>query len=309
MISIVIPTKNGGELFEHVLQGLADQSYRGERELVIVDSGSTDRTLSIAHRHRARIHETPPHEFNHGETRNYGVRVSEGEVVVLMTQDAVPANASLLDNLVAPFSDGEVAGVMARQIPRPQARAITRRNLNAWVTGQDVGQVKRIADPAQYERLSPMERYMLCTFDNVCSAVRKSTWHRLPFPKTYFGEDIEWGKRALMNGWKTVYEPRAVVVHSHDRTLNYEYKRTYLCHRRLYELFQLQTVPTLRHVLRGAYRGSVSDLVYTLKHDSIRADTLLDLLSIPLLTAASVWGQYAGARDERMGRPNRVKGV
>lgn len=309
VVSVVIPTKNGGPLFERVLERLRGQLVEGEVETVIVDSGSSDQTLEVARRHGARLFEIPPQDFNHGPTRNHGIEMARGEIVVLMTQDALPANPHLLGKLIEPFEDPRVAGVFARQLPRPDADPVTRRNLENWITGAATRQVRHIEDPRAFERLSPMERYAFCVFDNVCSAVRKSVWREMPFPPAVFGEDIEWGKRVLLAGWKIVFQPEAVVEHSHQRSVVYEYRRTYICHRRLFELFGLQTVPSLRSVLRSIPYGVLASSRLVLRSGERPWNKLADLVRIPFLTASTVWAQYAGARDEKQRKPLPARGV
>jgi rhamnosyltransferase len=309
MLSVVIPTKNGGPLFKQLLHELEAQSFKSEVEILVVDSGSTDGTLEAAERSGFRTVRIPPDQFNHGLTRNRGVESSQGDIVVLMTQDALPANADLLSALAEPFHDPEVAGVFARQVARSDADAITRRDLDGWVTGTTRREIRQIDDRAEYDRLSPMERYRFCTFDNVCSAVRRTAWEQIPFPAANFGEDIEWGRRALEAGWKIVYEPQAVVVHSHRRSPIYEYRRTYICHRRLYQLFGLETVPGFRHALRNMAAGILRDGKYILKNVPGPIGKVAQLLRMPFLTSASVWAQYLGARDEKRRRTNRVKPV
>lgn len=305
----MIPTRNGGPLFRRVIEGLRRQQLEGEVEIVVVDSGSSDQTLEVARRHGARLFEIAPQDFNHGLTRNRGIELAHGEIVALMTQDALPVNPHLLGNLIEPFDDPQVAGVFARQIPRPDADPITRRNVEGWITGTTVRQVRHIQDPEAFERLSPMDRYAFCVFDNVCSAVRRSVWRSIPFPAAVFGEDIEWGQCALRGGWKVVFQPEAVVEHSHQRSVAYEYRRTYICHRRLFELFGVRTVPSLQYVLRSIAYGVRDDSRFLLQSNERTRTKLANLLRLPLLTISNVWAQYAGARDQGLGKPVRVRGV
>jgi len=304
----VIPTRDGGPLFAQVIEGLRRQVVDGKVEIVVVDSGSRDQTLEVARRNGARLFEIAPRDFNHGLTRNLGIELAWGEIVVLMTQDALPVDPHLLGNLIEPFDDPQVAGVFARQLPRPDADPVTRRNLENWITGAATRQVRHIEDPRAFERLSPMERYAFCVFDNVCSAVRKSVWREIPFPPAVFGEDIEWGKRVLLAGWKIVFQPEAVVEHSHQRSLAYEYRRTYICHRRLFELFGLQTVPSLKSVLRSIPHGVLASSWLVLRSGERPWNKLADLVRIPFLTASTVWAQYAGARDEKRRKPQPARG-
>lgn len=309
-ISIVIPTKNGGAVFEEVLWGIRGQKFEGEVELVVVDSGSTDGTVKKAGEYGARIIEIPPGEFNHGLTRNYGIEKSKGDFIVLLTQDAVPADERWLENLVDTFdNDGRIAGVYARQVPRQDADVLTRRNLNNLVTGRSVYSVQEIKDREGFERMTPTEKYLTCVFDNVCSAVRRKAWEEVPFRRNDFGEDIEWAKRALLSGWKIAYQPNSAVVHSHSRSVAYEYARTYMCHRKLYELFGLRTVPSKAEFLKSVYHAVRADIRYVAENERGMTERLKMILKLPILSSASFLAQYRGAKDERLSTGVKKKGV
>ena len=303
LVSIVLPTRNAGELLEEVLTQVRSQRTERALEIVAFDSGSTDGTVERLRRHGARVTEIPASEFNHGLTRNQAIASSRGALIVLLTQDAVPANDGWLEALLAPFEDEDVAGVYCRQIPRDDADVLTKRHLDSWITGSLERRVQRMPDRTSYLRLHPMERYRLCAFDDVCSAVRRAAWERVPYEWAYFGEDLDWGKKVLEAGWSIVFEPAAAVVHSHDRSVWYEYRRTYVCHRRLYELFGLRTVPRLSDVVRNTVRGSVADLRYVWDEErGLRRRAGL-LARTPLLLLLSNLAQWRGATDESLNRP------
>ncbi|MBL8645363.1 MAG: hypothetical protein JNK21_15630, partial [Rhodospirillaceae bacterium] len=229
--------------------------------------------------------------------------------VVLTVQDAIPANEHVLARLVACLEDASVAGAYARQIPQPDADEITKRNLNAWLTGRRQREVRKLAGLGQFDAFSPMEKYLFCNFDNVCSIIRKSVWEAEKFGSINFGEDIDWAERVLKAGHAVVYEPEATVVHSHDRPLAYEYKRTYVCHRKLYGQFGLHVVASAWRVPGAWIRTALADMAYVLGVRLRWTKKLKLLLKIPVLDALQVVGQYQGARDEQQGREKTVRGV
>lgn len=85
-------------------------------EVIIIDSGSTDGTLVLLQKYPVKIHNLPPAEFNHGETRNLGVQLATGEFVVMTVQDATPATDNWIELMLKHFEDPEVAGVCGQQI-------------------------------------------------------------------------------------------------------------------------------------------------------------------------------------------------
>ncbi len=305
-VSVLLLTKNGTEYLEEVLQAIFSQKLSETFEVIAIDSGSTDGTLNMLRRYPVRVKQIAPEEFNHGRTRNLGITMARGELVAIITQDATPSTDSWLERMLINFSDPRVAGIYCRQIPRPDADVLVKRQLNGWVTARSQRAIKRIDDWHSYRALAPMEQYMFCAFDNVGSCIRKEVWRRYPFPCTSFAEDLEWSKKVLEEGYAIVYEPEAAVFHSHHRSVLYEYQRTYLCHRRLYELFRLHMVPTPRHALRAILRGVLEDSRFVIRNEKPLPRTLRLLCRLPLCIVASVLGMYRGARDESRHLPCKI---
>jgi rhamnosyltransferase len=307
--SLVIPTKNGGPLFHRVIERLKAQERWSEVDFLVIDSGSTDDTVAAAQAAGARVVQIAPADFNHGATRDRAIELARSEIVVLLVQDAVAVNDSALINLVACFDDPQVAGAYARQIPQPTADALTKRNLNNWLTGRTTREVRMSKGEDWYLALPPIEKYFFCNFDNVCSAVRKSVWAAHRFGRVNFGEDIDWAERVLRAGWKIVYEPAAAVVHSHDRPVSYEFKRTYVCHRKLYSQFGLHLVPSLNGIGRSLRQATVLDWKCVMRDETGFIRRMRSLLRAPLLNALSAYAQYRAGQDEIGGQENKVRGV
>lgn len=255
-LSVVVPTWNGGARFRELLVALASQD--AEHELVVIDSGSRDGTAEAAREAGARVLAIRQAEFNHGATRNRAIAATAGAVVALLTQDALPIGGSYLAGLLKPFANPRVDGAYARQYPRPDCDPLLAERLRRWSAsrGEPALQVLVPGDPAGsrtlYDALPPMERYLSCVFDNVASAVRRSSWERIPFPARSFGEDVAWGREVLLAGGALAYEPSAQVEHSHRIDLVREFKRLYCDHRNLHELFDLFQVRNWRAVWHGA---------------------------------------------------------
>lgn len=297
--SVVILTRNGRPEVQDCLAAVFDQETDWPFEVIAIDSGSEDGTLEVVSRHPVRLVEIPSEEFNHGATRNLGAELASGDFVVFLTQDAIPASSQWLSSLVSALDDPRVAGAFSRQIPRADAHALVKRSLSLWVAGSDRRSVKSIPEDGGYSRMTPFERYHLAAFDNVSSCIRRTAWQHLPFNPVSFGEDIDWAQRALQAGHFLVYEPASQVVHSHNRSPGYEFRRTYLDHQNLYALFGLETVPTLGSMLRLLFRGWAGYSAYVLACSSpLREKIYLLFVHIPLLVPAQLLGQYLGRHAE-----------
>ncbi len=256
-LSVGIPTWNGGPRFREVLGALARQDVEGGFQLVVVDSSSRDGTPEAAAAAGARLIGIPQGEFNHGRTRNVALGAAGGELVALLTQDALPMDESYLSRLSLPYQDPRVDGVYARQFPRPDCDPLLAERLRRWSAARTERELKTLVpgDPqgsrARFEALPPLERYLACAFDNVASSVRRATWEKIPFPERSFGEDVAWAREVLLSGGTLAFEPSARVEHSHRIDMRREFKRIYCDHRNLQELFELQNVPSWGAVWRG----------------------------------------------------------
>lgn len=307
--SVVIPAKNGGELFLEVLQGLQTQTCWDRVQLIVIDSGSSDETVKLAVSVGALVREIPAAEFNHGATRDLGIALADSDNVILLVQDAVPYDEQLLERLVAALEEPGVAGAYARQIPREDADVLTKRNLNQWLTGRIKREVRAIRDVAVYDRLSPQEKYFFCNFDNVCSAIKKSVWAREKFGTINFGEDVDWSERVLKAGYAIVYEPAAAVIHSHDRSLWYEYKRTYLCHRKLVQQFDLRLTRNLKNALILWVWSTIKDVLYAVKNERNVMRMLKLIVTAPALNFLIALAQYKSQKHELAGLDIKIQDV
>jgi rhamnosyltransferase len=298
-VTVAVPVKNGARHLEDLLAALAAQEVPGGMEVLAVDSGSTDGSAQLLENRGARLLRISPEAFDHGVTRNVAAQEARGAVVVFLSQDAVPADRHCVRRLVEALdSDPRLAGAFARQQPRPEADPLTRRDLGAWVASQAVPRRVFVSEPARFEALAPLERYLLAAFDNVASAVRRDLLLLHPFAPTRFGEDLEWAHRMLRLGYGLAYAPEAVVVHSHPRSARSLYRRNYLGHRLLMRLFGLRTIPDRLHLLRACAGGVASD-VLTLARAKAAPNAWL---AAPVQAVAAAYGQYRGARDEARGR-------
>ena len=303
-VSVVIPTLNAGPEFEELLKQIFMQEGDFDREVLVVDSGSTDGTDELARSYGAVVHKISRQEFNHGATRNLGISLAQGEYVALIVQDAVPLDERWLATMVENLKqDEQVAGVYGRQIPRPGSGALTRVLVNSLATASLERREQFAGGTEQYRELPPRKRRRFAAFDNVSSCLRRSVWEKLPFEKTNFGEDIRWGKRVVEAGYKTVYEPRSAVFHSHERGAMYDLRRHYVDQRVLLELFGFELVPNLVRLFLAILRSS-AHLYRLLRQDEevVEGGVLRSMLLALKYAVPAQVGNYLGARSRLLAR-------
>jgi rhamnosyltransferase len=298
-VSIVIPTRNAGSSLEHLLAAIAREEGEIEKDIVAIDSGSTDGTLERLRQSGATVLSTSG-TFNHGGTRNVALARAGGEFAVLLVQDALPLSSGWLPALIGPMlTDPLVAGTFARQVPSAQASRVTAHYLRQWIAAQPQPRSVGPLTTETFNRMSPSERHRVCAFDNVCSCLRVSVWRDHPFRPTPIAEDLEWGRDVLLSGYKLAYVPQAVVQHSHERSVRYELHRAYLVHQRLQTLFGLATIPTVSALLRAIASTVPLNARIAAREPHARTRAVLRAAG---MAVAQPLGQYLGARAARDGR-------
>lgn len=218
MISVVIPVKDGGDELAHCLDAISAQDISDEVEVVAVDSGSSDDSVAVASSRGARVYEIAAASFNHGAARNLGARHSIGDVLVFLSQDAVPVDDQWLARLIRPLrEEPDIAGVYGGQLPRHGTRPPERYFLG-FLYG---------SSPRRQRAGGESELSMDTTlFSNVNGAMLRAMWERFPFVEDIvMSEDQEWSRRVLLAGHGLAYEPAAAVYHSHNYTLVSAFRR------------------------------------------------------------------------------------
>lgn len=230
MISICIPVRNAGDEFRDHLNRWKEQKCSEKFEIVVLDSSSEDSTVEIARNLGARVQIIPPTEFNHGESRNRLAEIARGDLLVFTVQDAYPASADTLAELTEPLRrEAELVGVTGKQIPRPDANLIARWETDYHSQVFDKGmREKHMPPPEEFARLDFNQQVEIISFDNVCSAMRRSAWERFPFSRLDLGEDLDWGFRVMKAGHAILHNPAAQVHHSHNRSHWYRLKRYFV---------------------------------------------------------------------------------
>ena len=241
LISVIIPVKNGDYWLEGVLEALMKQRLFHRCEVILIDSGSTDGTLEIAGRFPVRLIQIAPEEFNHGSTRNLGVNLARGEYVVMTVQDAEAADEDWLQKLLDGFDAADVAGVCGQQtVPHDPDK-----NPAVWFrpVSEPVVRKYRFEDAADFNRLPPPEKRMICGWDNVNAMYRRDILLKVPFREVSFAEDALWARDALLSAYAIVYNPAARVFHYHFETPDFAFRRYFTISYHFHRIFGLRPEP------------------------------------------------------------------
>ena len=241
IISIVIPTKNAGPDFEFTLEKICQQKGIKEIEIIIVDSGSTDETVKLAEKFKSKIYCIRPEEFNHGGTRNYGAEKASGNYILFMTQDAIPIGEYLFYNMVKIVEkDSQIAAVTCRQVPRSDADLFAGFSLWYHYRMLDFTEDRISSLNQELNDLSPLEKIKLAGLENVCCLIKKGIFNDLKFKNIQYAEDLDMGLRILENGFKIAFLYSNGVIHSHNRTPLYFFKRSYVDNKELSKILHYE---------------------------------------------------------------------
>lgn len=203
-VSVVIPVKDGERHLAELLDALARE---GADEVLVIDSGSTDRSREIARAAAGvTVLEIPPHEFGHGRTRNLGAERTRGEIVAFLTQDATP-QPGWLDAIRAGLAlEERVGAVFGPHLARAETSPMIARELERHFAGFAAAD----GGPAVQ---SPGDEPFL---SNVNAAYRRDCWEQIRFRNVPYSEDQAFGRDLLAAGWLKAYVPAMAVLHAHD---------------------------------------------------------------------------------------------
>lgn len=108
-VSILIPTLNAAKFLDICLKAIAKQDYPKDKiEIVVADGGSTDKTLAIAKKYKAKIY---PNPLKTGEAgKAVAFKKAKNELVALIDSDNILPDKNWLERMVLPFTDKQVIG-------------------------------------------------------------------------------------------------------------------------------------------------------------------------------------------------------
>ncbi|HFI0621043.1 TPA: glycosyltransferase family A protein [Streptococcus suis] len=228
--TVFIPVYNGErDHLKETLSALYRQVTDFKWDVLITDSGSSDNSVAIINHFsekygNLRLLHLSKEEFSHGKTRQMAAEISQGEIMVYLTQDAVPHNEQWLAEMVRPFAmHSDIVAVLGNQKPRHYCFPAMKYDILAVFNEQGVTDSLTF-----WQRLDESQRgkYTKESFySDVCSAApRRFLTEKIGYRPVAYSEDYEYGKDILDAGYIKVYNAKAIVEHSNDVRLS-EYRR------------------------------------------------------------------------------------
>ena len=220
-VDVIIPAYRPGKEFEKLLDSLSTQNYPVEKILVMNTEEKFWNTAWEKKFPKVNVVHLKKADFDHGGTRCRGARLSDSDIMVFMTQDAVPADRNLIGNLIRPLQENsKVGAAYARQLAREDCAYLEKytRRFNYPETSS----IKWEKDTGIYG----IKTYF-CS--NVCAAYKKSIYEEIGgfVKKAIFNEDMIYAATAMDAGYAVAYVPEAKVVHSHNLTPMQQFHRNF----------------------------------------------------------------------------------
>lgn len=273
LTSIVIRCYNEAQHIGRLLSGILQQNLKNI-EIIVVDSGSTDETVSIASQYPIKLITIKPSDFSFGYALNIGCEHALGEFVVIVSAHVFPIYKDWLENLIAPFSDEKIALTYGKQRGDDYTHYSEKQIFLKWFPDTKDGMM--------------YQNYPFC--NNANAAIRRSLWSQLPYNESLTGlEDLDWAKRAITLDYQIAYVAEAEIIHVHRESAQKifnRYRREAIALKQIYpqEKFSLGDFVTL----------FISNMISDYLHATRDGLILRCFFAIPLFRLAQFWGTYQG---------------
>jgi len=181
-------------------------------EIIIIDSESSDNTLSLSEEEKCLTRVISREDFRHGRVRNQGAELATGDILLFLTQDVLPANKYFIEILTEPLIKGLAVASYARQIAEPFASPpeVFARKFNYPPESmiRTINDVEKMGIKAYF-------------FSDAASAVKRDIFLSVGgfSEKIIVNEDMYLCATILKKGYSVAYQGKALVYHSHDYKL------------------------------------------------------------------------------------------
>jgi len=278
IVSVVIRTFNEEEHLSDLLDVIRQQELEGfQVEVIVVDSGSTDSTLSIAGRYGCNIVHILKEEFTFGRSLNIGCEAARGDFLVFVSGHCIPTNNHWLSGLIGPLRDGKAVYSYGRQIGNGVSKFSEHQLFRKYYP--DISKI-------------PQEGFFC---NNANAALKSDVWKEYKFNEEITGlEDMELAKRITESGHSLAYIASAAVYHIHQESwgkVKTRYER---------EAIALQYILPEVHVrfpdfLRYVFSAVLLDLGSALQEKKL-LKVFSEVLAFRLM---QFWGVYRGNHEHR----------
>lgn len=220
-VDVIIPVYHPGKEFSVLLERLTEQTAVIHR-IIAMNTEENYWNKELEQKYPLlEVHHLKKSEFDHGGTRAWAAELSDAEIMVFMTQDAVPADRNLIENLVKALEKEKmIAAAYARQLPNEMCSFAERYTRSFNYPEKSYVRTQR-----------DFSLYGIKTFfcSNVCAAYKKEIYQELGgfVRKTIFNEDMIYAGKLIQMGYGIAYAADAKVIHSHNYSCMQQFHRNF----------------------------------------------------------------------------------
>ena len=287
-VDVIIPVYNPGNDFFELLEKLSHQSY-GVNKMILMNTGEAPWRSEAEERFPlCEVHLLKREDFDHGGTRHLGTTFSKADYLLFMTQDAMPKDDRLVENLVSAFSwDEKVKAAYARQLPKDECREIEK-----YTRSFNYPKESRVKSKADLEKLGI--KTFFCS--NVCAMYEKATYDKQGgfIRRTIFNEDMIYAGGLIQDDYKIAYVAEAEVIHSHNYNAIEQFHRN----------FDLAVSQTDNPHIFGGIRSEKEGILLVINSAKHLLKVKKPWLLVPLVTtsAGKILGFKFGQNYRRLSR-------
>lgn len=246
-ISIIIPTYRPNINLLRTLNKLSDVCLSGayKMEVVLINTISKVKISRLIKKNKylfkLKIINIKKVEFNHGDTRNLGIRSSMGEYVMFLSQDAYPLGQNFIQYFIEDLSKNNVVAVFGKEVaPKKTRKDYLYYEHLLWLKQyeQYYDKKNRVLFSKKIRVISKnsSDTFFWYSLSNVFSCYKRSFLKKHPFETIYHGEDVLMGRFIIENGFEKMFDSRCQVEHFHEGLINYVIKNIFDWYFRLFVL-------------------------------------------------------------------------
>ena len=273
-VSLVIRCYNEEAHIGRLLEGVMKQTVK-DVEIIVVDSGSTDSTVSIATDYPVKLLTIKPEDFSFGRSLNLGCAAATGDIIVIASAHVYPTYNDWIERLLAPFEDPKVALSYGKQRGNETSKFSELQVLAKW-----------FPDQSDFNQSNPF-----C--NNANSAVRRTLWEGNTYDESLTGlEDTAWAQRAMEQGHRIAYVAEAEIAHVHNESMDKiltRYRREAIAFKRIFP----QERFGFSDFIRLFSANFINDCLQARK-DGVLLRNLTEIIGFRLM---QFWGTYRGYKQ------------
>ncbi len=219
-IDVVIPIYRPDDNLALLLSRLLEQTTAPAHIYLLQTIDREGEALYPSQDQRISVHPVKKEDFDHGATRHYGMTLAKQEYVLMMTQDAIPADRRLLEKLAQALDREETAIAYGRQLARPEDGILEK-----------LARQHNYPDQDRIQALGDLERLGIKTYfcSDVCAMYKRKIYFEQGgfVHPAIFNEDMIMASRVIQAGYQVAYCAQARVIHSHSYTCRQQFSRNF----------------------------------------------------------------------------------